>query len=163
MRRALLVFALAAACTHPPRVEFAESSSRAAPVFFGREMLDLAEGAVQRPIGLALEQKLNGSPHYLGVMACSGASVNNHTTAAPFNDTGTALCSMVLLIQPSAETYVLPVNSNAGTDTTVNGVDLVAKERPTIIMEDSTTSNTFCWLACITSGGSSNVSVWELR
>ena len=52
-----------------------------------------------------------GTPAPLGVIVSAGTSLNNHDTAAPFNNTGVALKGKTLLICPTAAGRVLPPGS----------------------------------------------------
>lgn len=97
--------------------------------------------------------QINGVPVFLGVIAAS-TTKNNHDTATPFNNTGSALAGKVLLLQADAACHILPGTANTITATTSNGVKLGADERVIITM-----NSTYGWLACV---GSANLRVWEL-
>jgi hypothetical protein len=175
MRLALLALALVGCAPHAvPVVNYEAGSGAPGPemVFLDRA----ATGAVpnvglsamgiagdRAPTILQLETLLYGSPVYLGVVDCTNVSKTNHQATTPFNNTGNALCGKPLLIQPSAELFLLPVATNTGAVTTATGVDLTAKERVVILMTSKTGSDNTCWLACILSSGTGNLSVWELH
>jgi hypothetical protein len=115
--------------------------------------------AQSRPAGeFPLVLKLNGSPQFLGVIQSTGASVTNHGTGVPFNNTGVALKAKVLLLQPDAAGYVLGVTTNNAAVTTANGVKLAADERVIV-----TLLPTEGWLAWISSTGTTNLRVWEIQ
>lgn len=100
---------------------------------------------------------INGTPVLLGTLTCT-TTKNNHDTAVPFNDTTVALTGKVLLLQPDATCYVLPVTANDGTVTTANGVKLAADEKVIIGMASS-----YGFLAAVSASGTTNIKVWELK
>jgi len=97
-----------------------------------------------------------GSPSLLGTIVAT-TTKNNYDTATPFNNSGDGLKGKVLLIQPDAACYILPVTSSTGTVTTSNGVKLAADEKVTIHM-----GQRFPGLACLSVSGTTNCKVWEL-
>lgn len=100
-----------------------------------------------------------GAPVFLGVVAYTASSVNNHDTGAPFNDTGDALKGKVLLIQVSTACSVYFGSSNAAAATTANGIYLNPNERAIVYMSPS---SGWGWIAAIRDTASGNLRVWEL-
>jgi hypothetical protein len=166
MKRSLslvALLALAAGCAHAPRVEVFSSETRFASMTVVRDAVR-AELLAARPAPGLLPQSINGAPTFLGVIDYTGSSVTNHQASTPFNNTGSALCGKVLLLQPSTDVYILPVTTNTGTVTTSNGVLLFANERVILTMTDYFATNaTECWVAAIRSTASGNLRVWALR
>lgn len=161
----LLLAVTAAACAHEPRVESVWSETAYAPLTTA-DIRDAvrAELLAARPSPGLIPQSINGAPTFLGVIDYTASSVTNHQASTPFNNTGSALCGKVLLLQPSTDVYVLPVTTNTGTVTTSNGVLLFANERVLLTMTDYFATNaTECWLAAIRSSASGNLRVWALR
>lgn len=105
-----------------------------------------------------LYQTLNGSPSFLGVIAGTSSSVNNHTTGTAFRNTGEALTGKTLLLQSDATCHILPGTTNAAAATVANGVKLAADERVILTM-----TREEGWLAAIAPSTTCNVRVWELR
>ena len=112
--------------------------------------------------------KFSGRPTFLGVLVAT-TSVNNHTTAAPFNNTGNALLGKVLMLQSDAAFYLNVGATNAVTATTsATGASMLiqASERVTLTMDDIDgtvkAGEFFGWLAAIAVSGTANVKVWEL-
>jgi hypothetical protein len=103
----------------------------------------------------AILLKLNGSPGYLGTIVAT-ASVNNHTTAAPFNNTSTALAGKYLVLQSDTSCYIAAGNSNAVAVTAANGIQLEAGEKFTMYLA------TNGWVAVLPVTGTSNVKIFEL-
>ncbi len=99
----------------------------------------------------------DGTPVFLGVIAYTGSSVNNHTTGTAFNNTTDALKGKTLLIQASTVCYILPGTANDAAATTANGVKLAVDERVILRMGQS-----YGWLAAIRDTASGNLRVWEL-
>jgi hypothetical protein len=117
---------------------------------------------------------LNGVPTELGVLVSGGASVNNATTANPFNAAVTCpgtmqgtLAGKTLLLQPSSAGFVAvgmtPALTIANQTTvpaafgTVHGVAIAAGEKVIIMMRPD-----FGWIQWNPSGGAGNLFVWEL-
>lgn len=94
-----------------------------------------------------------GTPVFLGVIVAT-TTTNNHTTAVPFSNTGTALGGKTILIAASAACHVLTGTTNAADVTTSNGVPLIAGEKAVITMLPN-----HGWLAVV---GAASVKVWEL-
>lgn len=113
--------------------------------------------------------KYSGRPSFLGVLVAT-TSVTNHTTAAPFNNTGNALLEKVLILQPDTQCYVKIVSANNGVATTGATSDsmlIQPFERVIITMDDldraqSASGEFFGWIACVASAGTTNLKVWEL-
>lgn len=99
----------------------------------------------------------SGTPVFLGVIAFGAASLNNHSTAAPFNNTGDGLEGKFILLQATQDVYILPGTTNAAAVTTANGVLISAGERVIIGMRQG-----YKWLAAIRSSADGNLRVWEL-
>lgn len=99
---------------------------------------------------------LNGTPLFLGKIVAT-TTKNNHDTAVPFNDTGSALGGKVVLLQTDAACYVYPGTTNAATATAANGVLLAANERVVMCLGES-----YGWVAALAVAGTANVRVWEL-
>lgn len=123
-------------------------------------------------------QTISGQPNFLGVLlSTSAASVNNATTAIPFNTPSTApgyglkgsLAGKVLLLQPNAAGYILP-----GEDATVTivaqgtapvlvppasipGVYIGNQERVEITMGPTTP-----YLQWKSASGTGSLFVWEM-
>jgi hypothetical protein len=97
-----------------------------------------------------------GSPSYLGTIVAT-TTKNNHDTATPFNNTGDALKTKMLMVQPDAECYILAGTTNGATVTTGNGVYLDANEKFFITMKSGQG-----WLACVSLAGTTNLKVWEM-
>lgn len=102
-------------------------------------------------------QDINGTPVFLGVIAYTGSSVNNHTTGAAFNNTGNALKGKALLIQASTVCYVTFGTANDAAATTAAGVKLAADEKAIVTMHSD-----YGWIAAIRDSASGNLRVWEL-
>jgi hypothetical protein len=170
MKRLLLVgLAVAStallACAHTPQVEYVSSETAYAAITTA-DIRDAvrAELLAARPIPGVVPQTIAGAPTFLGVIDYTGTSTTNHQASTPFNNTGSALCGMVLLLQPSTDMYVLPVTTTTGTVTSANGVTLFANERVVLTMTDYFVTNaTECWLAALRVTSSGNLRVWRLR
>jgi len=110
--------------------------------------------------------KYSGSPRFLGVIDFTGASKTNAQATVPFNAADPALAGKILLLQSSADVYVLPVASSTGTVTTSNGVLVFSGERVIITCDDidktDIAGERFGWLAAIQSVGAGNLRIWEL-
>jgi hypothetical protein len=117
---------------------------------------------------------LNGVPTELGVLVSGGASVNNATTANPFNASVTCpgtmqgtLAGKTLLLQPATAGFIAVGLTSALTIAnqttipaafgTVHGVGLAAGEKAIILMRPDVG-----WIQWIPSGGAGNCFVWEL-
>lgn len=107
--------------------------------------------------------RYSGTPVYLGTIAYS-TSINNATTAAPFNATG--LQGKILLVQPDSDCFILPVIGAAGVNVAAQSPLVSANERVTITMPDQDSTvpalEQRYWLAVIQSTASGNLKVWEL-
>lgn len=161
----LLSLLVAVGCAHQPRLEVVESTTQ-----YSADITSVVRDAVRaellaaRPTGNLLAAAVVGAPSFLGAVDYTGISTTNHQASTPFNNTGSALCGMVLLLQPTTDVYILPVTTNTGAVTTANGVLLFANERVELSMTDFFTGNaTECWLAAIRSTASGNLRVWKLR
>lgn len=169
MKHALSLLALAAliatGCAHSPRVEVVTSETAyASDITSAVRAAVHAELLAARPAPGLITQSINGAPSFLGTIDYTGTSTTNHNASTPFNNTGSALCGMVLLLQPSTDMYLLPVTTNTGTVTAANGVQLVANERVVVTMTDFFATNaTECWLAALRVTSSGNLRVWKLR
>lgn len=115
------------------------------------------------------EQRLNGSPQFLGVITTVGSSSqNNHGTAAPFNNTGHGLAGMVLLVQPDIDCYIQLGTTNAAAATasaTSASMFLAAGERVTLRPLSAVQQQAAAdegWLAVI-GAAAVNLKVWALR
>lgn len=115
--------------------------------------------------------KYSGRPQFLGVLTTgSGTSINNHTTAAPFNNTGNALLGKVLILQSDVAYYLVIGQANtvaAVASATGSSMLIQAGERVTITMDDIDSQvkpgEFYGWLAVIpTAAVVANVKVWEL-
>lgn len=110
--------------------------------------------------------KYSGSPRYLGTIDFTAASKTNHTATTPFNNTGTALCGKILLLQPDQDVYILPTNSNTGAVTSTNGYKLLAGQAATITVDDLDSKDEagefYGWLAALRVSADGNLKVWEL-
>lgn len=101
---------------------------------------------------------LNGNPTYLGeIIAGTGAAVNNHTTAVPFNNTGAALTNKVVLLQGDVAFRVLSEEDNTPSVSSTNGVVVGSNDRIAIAMD-----STHGWVSVIAVTGTATVKVWEL-
>ncbi len=115
------------------------------------------------------EQRLNGSPQFLGVITTvSTSSQNNHGTAAPFNDTGHGLAGKVLMVQPDIACYIALGTANtaaAVASATSSSVAVAAGERvilrPLSVGQHQVAADEG-WLAVI-GAAAVNLKVWELR
>lgn len=112
--------------------------------------------------------KFSGRPTFLGVIVAT-TSKNNHTTAAPFNNTGNALLGKVLMLQSDAAFYLdfgLTNAAAATTSATGSSMLIQANERVTVTMDDVDgtvkAGEFYGWLAAIAVSGTANVKVWEL-
>lgn len=161
MKRTALLMLLAVGCAHAParELEVATTETRAAPFTVIRGAAVDQMLGVLRPSGSILDQKLVGSPAYLGTIDYTGTSKTNHQATTPFNNTSTALCGKLLLLQPSTAVYILPVNANDGTVTAANGVKLQVDERVIIFFLE----NSVCWLAALRVSASGDLKAWELK
>lgn len=110
--------------------------------------------------------KYSGSPRYLGTIDFGAASKTNHQATTPFNNTGTALCGKILLLQPDQDVYILPTNTNTGTVTAANGYKLLAGQAATITVDDLEerviAGEFYGWLAALQVSAGGNLKVWEL-
>lgn len=159
MKRTALLCLLAVGCAHAPVVDVAETRTQTAGFTVIRgAAVDLMLG-VLRPSGSILDQKLVGSPAYLGTIDYTGTSKTNHEATTPFNNVTPALCGKLLLLQPSTAVYILGATTNTGTVTAVNGVKLQVDERVIVMMKD----NTKCWLAALRVSASGDLKFWELE
>lgn len=100
----------------------------------------------------------SGSPSFLGVIDATTTSKTNSQATAPFNTAAPQLGLRTLLIQVSAECYILPVATATSTVTTSTGVKLAVDER---VIINCTSTETY--LAVITASGTANCRVWELK
>ncbi len=91
-----------------------------------------------------------GSPQYLGTIT-STTTKNNSDTSSPFP----IPLGAVLLIQCSAACHVLPGITTAAAVTTSNGIEMIAKEKFTLILAADE-----AYLAVV---GSADTKVWQLR
>lgn len=112
--------------------------------------------------------KYSGRPSFLGVLVAT-ASVNNHTTATPFNNTGNGLLQKVLMLQSDAAFYFNTGVTNAVTavaSATGSSMLINAGERVIITMDDIDNSvdpgEWYGWIAAVAVAGTANVKVWEL-
>jgi len=99
-----------------------------------------------------------GDPVYLGTIAATTTSKNNHDTGTPFNDTDEALKGKLLLVQPDVACYVRQADTNAGTASSTNGVKLAADQLFYVSMRSNKG-----WLACVSVSGSVNLRVFEMN
>lgn len=110
--------------------------------------------------------RLSGCPRLLGTITSTGASVTNSNTAVPFSAAVPALGNRVILIQPDASCYILPVLTATGAVTSSTGILLQANERVSICMDDIDTHQNAGelnqWLAVISVTGTVNVKVWDM-
>lgn len=108
---------------------------------------------------------LNGIPIYLGTIDATTTSKTNHQATTPFNNTGSALCGKVLLIQNAGaiDIRIHPVTTN--TDTVSNsrgtgfGPAISPGERVIVFMP----TGSRCWVAGITTSSTANIDFWELQ
>jgi hypothetical protein len=100
-------------------------------------------------------ETVNGSPQFLGKIVAT-TTKNNHDTATPFNNTGTAMKAWALLVQCDAAAYILAGTTNAATVTTANGVLLEANEKFELTMLPAEG-----WLAALAVSGTANCRVWR--
>lgn len=98
---------------------------------------------------------VNGMPVLLGKIVAT-TTINNHDTATPFNNTGDALKTKVLLIQADAACHIAFGTTNAVTATTAN-LKLSADSIYTFVMGPD-----YGWLAIVSVSGTTNVKVCEL-
>ncbi len=116
-----------------------------------------------------LDQRLNGSPQFLGVITTvTTGSQNNHGTATPFNNTGHGLAGKVLMVQPDIACYIKLGTTNAiaaVASATSSSVALTAGERvilrPLPALQQGANADEG-WLAVI-GAAAVNLKVWELR
>lgn len=99
-----------------------------------------------------------GDPVYLGTIAATTTSKNNHSTGTAFNNTGEALKGKLLLVQPDVACYVRQVSANDGTASSTNGVKLAADQIFYLSMR-----STKGWLACVSVSGTVNLRVFEMN
>jgi hypothetical protein len=94
----------------------------------------------------------------LGVLVAT-TSVNNLTTAAPFNSTGDGLKGKVLMLQPDTACWIKTGASDVAATTSATGssVKVAAEERVIVRM-----SHDSGYIAAIAVAGTSNVRVFEM-
>lgn len=109
--------------------------------------------------------KYSGSPRFLGAISFTSTSKTNNDATA-FNNTGTALCGKVLLLQTDQDVYILPVNTATGAVTSSNGIKLLAGVTVTITMDDLDSRDEagefYGWLAALRVSADGTLKVWEL-
>lgn len=103
--------------------------------------------------GANLVVALNGDFAFLGTIVAT-TTINNHDTATPFNNTGSALKGMTLLVQASAACHIYPGPLNTSTATTTNGLKLATDEKYILTMSQNNG-----WLAVV---GAASLKVWQL-
>jgi hypothetical protein len=118
-------------------------------------------------------QSINGTPVFLGALVSAGTAVNNLTTATPFAATRlgpdnfiNTLAGKMLLLQPTANGFILPAGSTAITlaNQTVPpaagmspGLLIGTGERVQLLMFPN-----YGWLQWMSQAGAGNLLVWEL-
>lgn len=125
----------------------------------------MANGRTSRSVDESIV-RMSGRPNYLGTIDFTGTSKTNHQATTPFNNTGTALMGKILLLQPDADVYILPVLSNSAAVTSSIGVKLSAGERVILTFGDLSSSlvagEYHGWLAALQVSAGGNLKIWEL-
>ncbi len=102
----------------------------------------------------------------LGTLVAT-TSVNNHSTAVAFNNTGVGLAGKLLLLQPDADCWIEFGTANtvtASISATSASFFIAAGDSKIVLMDDAVTSTTYHgWIACVSVSGTTNLKVWELR
>ena len=110
--------------------------------------------------------KYSGTPVYLGTIDFTATSKTNAQATTPFNAALPGLLGKILMLQPSQDVYILPVDTSTRAITSSNGILLYAGERVTVTMMDMDITDepgeNTPWLAAIRSSADGNLKVWEL-